>query len=124
LWQPRIPDDSLPTPAFTFKQMVDMQLTYEAMKIPGFDVEAMPAVAADFAFLQELAHVGKVAQGRFIARRDWVSLAEACLKGGVSRGTLRMFRRLVRHGHKTMTVRGQDLGRAFEYRRYSTGGAV
>jgi len=30
----------------------------------------MQAMAGEFAFLQELAHAGKVAQGRFLARRS------------------------------------------------------
>ena len=49
--------------------MVEMQLTYDALRILGFDVEGMAAVAGEFAFLQELAHAGKIAQGRFIAHR-------------------------------------------------------
>ena len=52
-----------------YLQMVDMQLTYDAMRILGFDLEVMGAVAGEFAFLQELSHAGKIAQGRFIARR-------------------------------------------------------
>jgi ubiquinone/menaquinone biosynthesis C-methylase UbiE len=52
-----------------YLQMVDMQLTYDALKILGFDPETMAAVAGEFGFLQELAHAGKIAQGRFIARR-------------------------------------------------------
>jgi hypothetical protein len=53
-----------------YLQMVDMQLTYDALSIIGFDLEAMGAIAGEFAFLQELAHAGKIAQGRFIARRQ------------------------------------------------------
>lgn len=52
-----------------YLQMVDMQLTYDALKILGFDAEVMTVAADDFAFLHELACAGKVAQGRFIARR-------------------------------------------------------
>jgi len=52
-----------------YLQMVDMQLTYDALKILGFDTEVMAAVSREFTFLQELAHAGKIAQGRFIARR-------------------------------------------------------
>jgi SAM-dependent methyltransferase len=52
-----------------YLQMVDMQLTYDALRIIGFDVEAMGAVAGEFGSLQGLAHAGKIAQGRFIARR-------------------------------------------------------
>jgi ubiquinone/menaquinone biosynthesis C-methylase UbiE len=52
-----------------YLQMAHMQLTYDALAILGFDADAMGAVAGEFAFLQELAHAGKIAQGRFIARR-------------------------------------------------------
>ena len=52
-----------------YLQMVDMQLTYDAFKILGFNEQAMTAVAGEMAFLRELAHAGKIAQGRFIARR-------------------------------------------------------
>jgi ubiquinone/menaquinone biosynthesis C-methylase UbiE len=52
-----------------YLQMVEMQLTYDALRILGFDVEGLGAVAGEFAFLQELAHAGKIAQGRFIASR-------------------------------------------------------
>jgi SAM-dependent methyltransferase len=52
-----------------YLQMANMQLTYDALKIIGFDVEAMGAVAAELGFIQELAPAGKLAQGRFIARR-------------------------------------------------------
>ncbi len=52
-----------------YLQMVDMQLTYDALKILGFDSEAVGAVAGEFTFIQELAHAGKAAQGRFIARK-------------------------------------------------------
>jgi ubiquinone/menaquinone biosynthesis C-methylase UbiE len=53
-----------------YLQMANMQLTYDGLKILGFDVEAMGAVAGEFGFTQELAHAGKIAQGRFIARRS------------------------------------------------------
>ncbi len=52
-----------------YLQMVDMQLTYDALSILGFDADAMGAVAGEFVFVQELAHAGKIAQGRFIAHR-------------------------------------------------------
>jgi SAM-dependent methyltransferase len=50
--------------------MVDMQLTYDAMRIIDFNIDVMQAIAGEFAFIQELAHAGKVAQGRFVARRS------------------------------------------------------
>jgi len=50
-------------------QMVDMQLAWDAMCILGFDQQALAALAGEMAFLQQLAHAGKIAQGRFVARR-------------------------------------------------------
>jgi SAM-dependent methyltransferase len=52
-----------------YLQMVDMQLTYDAMRILGFDQQVLGAVAGEMVFLQELAHAGKIAQGRFVARK-------------------------------------------------------
>jgi hypothetical protein len=53
-----------------YLNMIDMQLTYDAPRIIGFDMGLMGTLAGDFALLRELAHAGKVAQGRFIARRN------------------------------------------------------
>jgi ubiquinone/menaquinone biosynthesis C-methylase UbiE len=53
-----------------YMKMVDMQLTYDALRIIGFNMTLMQALAAEFAFLGELGHAGKIAQGRFIARRN------------------------------------------------------
>jgi hypothetical protein len=50
--------------------MTEMQLTYDALKILGFDLEALGALAGEFQFMQGLAEAGKVAQGRFIARKQ------------------------------------------------------
>ena len=50
--------------------MVDMQLTYDALRIIGFNMDMLQAVAGEFAFTRELAHAGKLVQGRFIARRN------------------------------------------------------
>jgi ubiquinone/menaquinone biosynthesis C-methylase UbiE len=52
-----------------YRQMVDMQLTYDAMRILGFDFELMATVAEAGDFRRELAHAGKIAQARFIARK-------------------------------------------------------
>jgi ubiquinone/menaquinone biosynthesis C-methylase UbiE len=52
-----------------YLQITEMQLTYDAMKILGFDLDLMGQVASTFKFFQELAHAGKIAQGRFIARK-------------------------------------------------------
>jgi SAM-dependent methyltransferase len=52
-----------------YLQMIDMQLMYDALKILAFDTEQLGSVASGFQFFGELAQAGKIAQGRFIARK-------------------------------------------------------
>ena len=52
-----------------YLDMLNMQLTYDALKIIGFDSELMQSMGAEMAFMQELAHAGKIAQGLFVARK-------------------------------------------------------
>jgi len=52
-----------------YLNMLDMQLTYDALKIVGFDNELMKSMAAEMTFMQQLAHAGKIAQGLFVARK-------------------------------------------------------
>ncbi len=52
-----------------YLQMLDMQLAYDALKIIGFDADLMQTLAGEMAFMRDLAHAGKIAQGRFIARK-------------------------------------------------------
>jgi len=52
-----------------YLDMLNMQLTYDALKIIGFDMELMQSMGAEMAFMQELAHAGKIDQGLFIARK-------------------------------------------------------
>jgi SAM-dependent methyltransferase len=52
-----------------YLNMLNMQLTYDALKIIGFNTELMQAMGAEMVFMQELAHAGKIAQGLFIARK-------------------------------------------------------
>jgi hypothetical protein len=47
-----------------YLSMVDMQLTYDALKIIGFNMDMLQAVTSGFAFMRDLAHAGKLAQGR------------------------------------------------------------
>ena len=49
--------------------MLNNQLTYDALKIIGFDREMMSALGAEMAFTQELAHAGKIVQALFVARK-------------------------------------------------------
>lgn len=53
-----------------YLQMLDMQLTYDALKIIGFDTALMGAMAQEMVFMQGLAHAGKIAQGMFVAVKD------------------------------------------------------
>jgi SAM-dependent methyltransferase len=52
-----------------FRQMITMQLTYDALRVVGFDEERMEALEADRQFMQALAHEGKLIQGMVVARR-------------------------------------------------------
>ncbi len=52
-----------------YLNMLNMQLTYDALKIIGFNSELMQAMGAEMTFMQELAHAGKIAQARFVARK-------------------------------------------------------
>lgn len=65
-------DDTGRFPAYIdlYLNMVDMQLTFDALRIIGFNMEMLQMVAGEFTFIRELAHAGKVVQGRFIARRE------------------------------------------------------
>jgi SAM-dependent methyltransferase len=52
-----------------YLNMLNMQLTYDALKIINFDTALMQAMAAEMMFMQQLAHQGKIVQGMFIARK-------------------------------------------------------
>jgi ubiquinone/menaquinone biosynthesis C-methylase UbiE len=52
-----------------YLEMVDRQLTFDALRILGFDAEILGAVAEEMKFMQGLAHQGKVIQGRFVAKK-------------------------------------------------------
>ncbi len=53
-----------------YLNMLNMQLTYDALRIIGFDTALMESLGGEMAFMQELAHAGKIAQGRFVARKE------------------------------------------------------
>lgn len=53
-----------------YLDMLNKQLTYDALKVIGFDQELMKATAEEMVFMQGLAHAGKIAQGMFVARRN------------------------------------------------------
>jgi len=52
-----------------YLQMLDMQLTFDALKIIGYDTALMGAMAGEMVFMQGLAHAGKIAQGMFVAKK-------------------------------------------------------
>jgi len=52
-----------------YLNMLNMQLTYDALRIIGFDMDLMQAMGAEMQFMQQLAHAGKIAQGLFVARK-------------------------------------------------------
>jgi len=53
-----------------YLNMLNMQLTFDALRIIGFDTELMKAMAGEMVFMQGLAHAGKIAQGLFVARKS------------------------------------------------------
>ena len=52
-----------------YLEMVDRQLTYDALRILGFDTNMLGAVAEEMKFMRSLAHDGKIVQGRFVAKK-------------------------------------------------------
>ena len=52
-----------------YLKMLDMQLSYDALRIIGFDSQLMEAMGVEMAFMQKLAHAGKIEQGLFVARK-------------------------------------------------------
>jgi ubiquinone/menaquinone biosynthesis C-methylase UbiE len=52
-----------------YLQMLNKQLTFDALQIIGFDMALMQSLGEEMVFIQQLAHAGKVVQGLFIARK-------------------------------------------------------
>ena len=52
-----------------YLEMLNKQLTYDALKLIGFDTEVMQGLGGEMMFVQQLAHEGKVMQGRIVATR-------------------------------------------------------
>jgi SAM-dependent methyltransferase len=51
-----------------YLDMLNKQLTYDALKLIGFDMEVMQGLGGEMSFVQQLAHEGKIQQGRIVAR--------------------------------------------------------
>jgi SAM-dependent methyltransferase len=56
--------------AALYLNMLQMQLTYDALKIIGFDQKAAEGLIGELAFAVELAKAGKIMQGLFVVTRS------------------------------------------------------
>lgn len=52
-----------------YMEMLNKQLTYDALKRIGFDMPLMGQLGGEMVFMQNLAHAGKIIQGLFVARK-------------------------------------------------------
>ena len=52
-----------------YLDMLNKQLTYDALRIIEFDMALMQTMGGEMVFMQQLAHAGKIAQGIFIAQK-------------------------------------------------------
>jgi hypothetical protein len=50
--------------------MLQRQLTYDALRIIGFNQQLLESLGAELSFTQELAWTGKIVQGLFVARKN------------------------------------------------------
>ena len=53
-----------------YREIVTMQLTYDALKAVGFDEQRMEALEREREFIARVAHRGKLIQAMFVARRS------------------------------------------------------
>ena len=59
-----------PSHVSLYLQMMDRQLTYDALKIIQFDTTLAQALTAEMRFIESLAQTGKILQGLIIAEKD------------------------------------------------------
>ena len=52
-----------------YLNMLGTQLSYDALRIIGFDSALMQSLGGEMQFIRDLAHAGKIAQGLFVARK-------------------------------------------------------
>jgi SAM-dependent methyltransferase len=52
-----------------YLEMLEKQLTYDALRILNFDLPVMEGLGAEMKFAQQLAHANKIIQGIFVARK-------------------------------------------------------
>ncbi len=53
-----------------YLNMIEMQLTYDVLRTLAFRTDLLETLTDGFRFLGELSRAGKIAQARFVARRD------------------------------------------------------
>jgi len=53
-----------------YLNMIGMQLTYDALRLIGFDQSLLAAIGDEMQFMQGLAHAGKLVQGLFVATKE------------------------------------------------------
>ena len=53
-----------------YLDMLNQQLTYDALKLIGFDRPLMQTLGGEMTFVQQLAHEGKIQQGRIVATKS------------------------------------------------------
>jgi SAM-dependent methyltransferase len=53
-----------------YLNLLSEQFAYDALRILDFDTAQMESLGAEMHFVRELAHAGKIRQGRFVARRN------------------------------------------------------
>ena len=59
-----------PTYVDLYLDMLTKQLTYDALKRIGFDMDMMQTLGGEMTFIQQLAHDHKISQGLVIAKRQ------------------------------------------------------
>lgn len=68
----RVAEDTGRFPAHIdlYLNMIEMQLTYDVLQTLGFRADLLQTLTDGFRFLAELSRAGKIAQARFVARRN------------------------------------------------------
>ena len=68
----RAPQDTGRFPKYVplYLDMIERQLTYDALKIIGFDQALAGALSGEMHFMQSLAEAGKIIQGLIVARKN------------------------------------------------------
>ncbi|MEI8371928.1 MAG: methyltransferase domain-containing protein [Planctomycetota bacterium] len=59
-----------------YLNMLNQQLTYDALRIVGYDMTLLGQLGDEMKFVGELAHAGKIAQGLFVARKHGAARQE------------------------------------------------